>query len=304
MTRRHWAGFAALCLLAGSAWLFDQAFTGMWTGLLRMALHDGALALGLWSAGGKVASGHRNLFLARRPNPEWLKIALAGAAIFAIPQVLIAGAGGHVSELTVVLVFMLAPVAVVFAVAQKEAGFGADGNPLPRMMPALAGLGGAGLILPFAWPATSVGQAWLLAIAASALGAGVAAVWLHGLLAEAQLLRATALVCAGSGLVAGTFCWIGWAGWPPVTWQGLGFEALRCAVVELPILLLTVWLLREMEPGRFSARYLLMPLVTIVESFVMLRPPLSWTTAAGIALLAAGGWVLARDDSAPMKAIS
>jgi hypothetical protein len=61
--------------------------------------------------------------------------------------------------------------------------------------------------------------------------------------------------------------------------------------------LLTVWLLREMPPVRFSARWLLVVLVMIVESYALERPALTWTAALGVALVAGGALGLLRADS-------
>jgi len=135
---------------------------------------------------------------------------------------------------------------------------------------------------------------WITGVAlSSAMLAGLAAVWLHELLGQASVLRAAAVVVGSSGGFAAAFCWMGWQPIVDASAAGLGVEALRCAVFEAPILLLTVWLLREMRPVAFSSRLLTIPLVTIVESYLLLRPTLSWTTAAGVLLLAGGAAVLA-----------
>jgi len=45
-------------------------------------------------------------------------------------------------------------------------------------------------------------------------------------------------------------------------------------------------LLRGMSPVRFGARYLVVPLVTVVEGYVLLRPELTLRMGFGVALLA------------------
>jgi len=219
--------------------------------------------------------------------------------MFTVPEVLFAGAGGHVSALAGLLVFMLVPVVAIFAVAQKAAGFGADGNPLKWMAPALAGLGGAALLIPFDWPASIAGRIWLGAMVGSVVLAGAAAVWMHRLLQGVGLVRAAAVVFGATGLIAAAFCWVDWTAVPGWTWSAVAAEAGRCAGIEIPTLLLTVWLLREMPPVGFSARLLLVPLVTILESYLMTRSALSWTTVLGVVLMAGGGagLVMAKDDT-------
>jgi drug/metabolite transporter (DMT)-like permease len=286
MTRRVWLGFAVLCLLGGSAWVFDEALPAMLSGLFRLATHNLALGavFGLLAWLGK----------AEAREISWWKVAAAAIAMIAVPEILAAVASGSVSQLTEVLLYMLIPVVVMVAVAQKAAGFGADGNPLRMIVPALAGVGGAALIIPATLPPTVTGRLLVLAMGASAILAGLAAVWLHELLVQADVLRAAAVVAGSSGAVAGAFCWIGWLGIVDANAAGVGVEALRCLVFEGPILLLTVWLLREMRPVAFSARLLVIPLVTILESYVLLRPAVTWTTAAGVLLMAGGCAALLR----------
>jgi drug/metabolite transporter (DMT)-like permease len=283
MKRRVGLGYAALCLLGGSAWIFDEAYPAMLSGLVRFATHG--LAMGAVFAALSWRAG--------KGRTAWWKVAAAAVAMIAVPEILAAAASGSVSQLTEVLVYMLVPVVVVVAVAQRTAGFGADDNPLRRIVPALAGLGGAALAIPFTWPESVAGRLFVVAMAASAVVAGLAAVWLHDLLRQASVPRAAAVVAGSSGAVAGAFCWMGWHPSVEASAAGLGVEALRCTVFEVPILLLTVWLLREMRPVAFSSRLLTIPLVTIVESYLLLRPALSWTTAAGVLLLAGGAALLA-----------
>lgn len=292
MTRRVWAGFALLCLLAGSGWALDEAIPGLLHGLVRMAVHDGVLALvfGAVSPRDRSALSHSWRF--------WAEIALAGVAMFAIPQIIFGAAGGHVSGMTELLTFLLVPTIVVFVVAQQRAGFGSDESALVYLAPALAGLLGAVVILPFDLPQSALGRFWLVAIAGSAMLAGFAAVRLHSLLRGVGILRGAAVVFGASSLAAAAFCWVDWSG-NPVWSSGVAMgEAGRLMVVETPVLLLTVWLLREMKPIRFSARVLIVPLVMILEGYALERPPIDWTTGLGVILLAGGAVGLLRADSA------
>jgi drug/metabolite transporter (DMT)-like permease len=285
MTRRIWIGFATLCLLSGSAWIFDQAAPGLLPGLPSLAVHDGFLAVAFW-----VASLRQP-----RPPAPWAKLAAAAVAIFAVPQVLLAGAGGSVSSLDEVLVFLLVPVVVVVVVAQRSSSFGVDENPLRLMAPALAGLGGAALLLEFDAPATLAGKVWLAAMVVNAILAAIAAVQLHQWLRGVPVVRAAAIACAATSFTAAAFCRIEWTGLPAWDVQAAGAEALRCVVLEAPIVLLTVWLLRQIAPIRFASRLLIVPLVTIVEGFFFMRPALSWTSGLGLILMLAGAVGLLRE---------
>jgi drug/metabolite transporter (DMT)-like permease len=70
--------------------------------------------------------------------------------------------------------------------------------------------------------------------------------------------------------------------------------------VDLIQIVLVFWLLREMSPVRFAARYLVIPLLTIVEGYVALRPEVTARMVVGAVLLAGGSvWILfskASDD--------
>jgi hypothetical protein len=56
--------------------------------------------------------------------------------------------------------------------------------------------------------------------------------------------------------------------------------------------LLIVWLLREMQPVRFAARYLVIPLLTVLESYILMRPEWTLRMGCGTVLLAAGAGAL------------
>ena len=292
MTRRVWLGSGALCLLAGSGWALDEAVPGLLHGLLRMAVHDGVLAavFGLLSL--------RNRPRVTRGWKFWTEVATAGVAMFALPQVLFGAAGGHVSAGTELLVFLLVPVVVVFVVAQQTEGFGGAESALRYLAPALVGLLGAVLVLPFDWPPSAVGRLWIAAIVASAGLAGVAAVRLHRLLQGVGVWRAAAVMFGTSSVAGAAFCCVDWGGNPGWSGSVALWEVVRLVVVEAPILALTAWLMREMQPIRFSARVLTIPLVMIVEGYVLERPALDWTTALGVVLLAGGAVGLLRADSA------
>jgi len=45
-------------------------------------------------------------------------------------------------------------------------------------------------------------------------------------------------------------------------------------------------------PVRFAARYLVIPLLTLLESYVLVRPELTVRMVSGVMLLAAGGGML------------
>jgi hypothetical protein len=110
------------------------------------------------------------------------------------------------------------------------------------------------------------------------------------------LLRGVALADAIAvvGLVNAAFLLISSAVREEVVWRGNGLASVMsiASLVDLVEVLLIVWLLREMPPIRFAARYLVIPLLTVLESYVVMRPEWTVRMGFGTALLAAGGGML------------
>ena len=227
-------------------------------------------------------------------NPRRLsEVAFWGAALIAVPQVVMGGASGRVSGFTEVLLFTLVPAIVVIVEAQQDC-FGNAENPLTRLGPAIAGVGGAALVLPFALPESVGGQLWLTGLVASAVLSGVAATKLQKLVWEGAEVEAAGVICAACAVLSG----VGAAVWRvPVKSAGLRdwmIELAVCLLVDGPVFFLLVWLVRGMRPVAFAARFLLIPAVTVIEGVVLLRPQLNWTLGLGLVLLIGGGIYLLR----------
>ncbi len=296
MNKRVTAGFAVLCLASGSGWILDQVSQGVLSGSTRTAAHEGLLAFlfGVASLWSPQASPRRSAWSVD------LRLALWGIALFGLPLIVITAAGGSVSGLTVRLVFLLSPAILVFLTAQATSAFGEEESPLRLLVPSLAGFGGAALLLPFTWPATFTGMAWLIAIFAAATLSALASIRLHRILARVSLLRAAAIACGGTAIVAGASARLersDLAGEYSVI--AVGMEVARCVVVDGPIMFLTIWLLREMKPVNFASRYLLVPLITIIEGYLIERPTVNWTAFAGAFLVAAAATALLIDAPKP-----
>jgi hypothetical protein len=116
---------------------------------------------------------------------------------------------------------------------------------------------------------------------------GFCSVWLYRLLRGVRLAEAIAVVgLANAVFLLACAAMRGEMAW---SWSGLASPALLVDAVEVGLI---VWLLREMRPERFAARYLLIPLVTIVESDVVMRPEWTVRMGFGTVLLIAGGALL------------
>ena len=133
-----------------------------------------------------------------------------------------------------------------------------------------------------------------MAIVLSAILSAAAAIRLHRLLARVNVLRALAILCAAAATVSAFAYQVGYAPVSDWTHAQIIAEALRCIFLEAPMLFLFVYLLREMNPIAISCRYHLIPLVTIVESYLIERPHAAWTTYAGVLLMAVSATILIR----------
>jgi drug/metabolite transporter (DMT)-like permease len=189
------------------------------------------------------------------------------------------------------LVFGLVPFLTVFVMAQRV------GGDLRLLVPAVVGVGGLALVVPFAWPSSNVGVGWLVGMAIAAGFVAVAGIRMHGLMRGASTVWAGALGSGAAALLAGAAWWVMERGPVDFGWRVVAMEVGWSLVVDLPLVLLTIWLVREMRPVGFAARFLSVPLVTILGGLGVMRPVVVWTTWLGLALVAGGCWVLLRNQA-------
>ena len=295
-----WLGFALYCVALGSRWIVDQAVPPPLTGLASVGAHH-VLLFGVW-VGWCLVRRPGGIKLLRK---TWWQVALLAATVFVVPNAIIEGAGGTVDGLSEALVFTLAPVGVVFAVAQQSFEFGMQSDPRRLLGPALAGVFGAALLIPFTMPPSVAGKLWLAALVASAVGAGLAAVRLHGLLQGVPVAAAAALT---SGVIAGVG--LGFSHRHGAALVALGadhrallLETLQTLWLDAPLLLLSLWMTRDLPPLAVVTRYPLVLLVTIVESYFLMHGTGSLVMLAGGLLVAVSVvWLLRtavamKDDS-------
>jgi drug/metabolite transporter (DMT)-like permease len=272
--RSVWIAFGLLCLLSATAWVVPYAGEQL-PGLERQGLLFGAVGLAAL-----CFTGCRQVVRA-----GW-RLAVAGVGFFGLPILIVEAARGSVGEISRSALFAMVPVVVVLVIVTGSTAGGAR----RLLIPALVGLGGLLLLLPLDFSTSMRGQAMLGLISAAVVVVGVCSVWLFRVLDGMELPEAAAgiglanalflLVC---GAVRGELVW---------NWSGLASVASLSSLVDVVEIVLIVWLLREMPPARFAARYLLIPLVTIVESFIVMRP--QWTARMGFGtmLLAVGAAAL------------
>lgn len=271
-----WALFAVLCVLSATSWIVPR--DGVYPVLEQQGLMFGLVGL--------IA-----LCFVRRSNwpRAWWRIAVAGVGFFGISVVATEVVRGSVGEISRSALFALAPVVVVLAMVTADASSGAR----RLLVPALVGIGGLWLLLPLDFSSSVRGRLMTLLVGTVVVGVGVCSVWLYRLLSGAGLASAVAVI----GLVNAVFLLGCAAVRGELVACGLASVVSLSSLVDAVEVVLLVWLLREMPPVRFAARFLVIPLVTILESYVVMRPEGTARMVFGTVLLAvgAGALLLLRD---------
>ena len=284
-------GVAALCLVSGSGWLLVQAYPSElgypFAGCIHFAV-IGAVT-GLYALGASLRNTERR-------STGWVSLlttCVAGVCLFALPAAALQFVGGVVPPVTGVALFCLVPVMTVVCVGYLPTlrRSSAELKTMPGLlMPGVAGMGGALLLFPINLPGSWLRGLAFGTVVAVCLVVALANIWMHRALQgtrTAPSVAAIALVCA---LLLGMYGLR--VGWPALNAEVLAGEALRCAVIDLPVVWVTVWLMREVHPARLAARFLLAPLVTVLEGYAVARGPVPVRTIVGVALLCAGGLLL------------
>ena len=278
-----WIAFAVLCVLSGTSWAIPREVSNGLPPLEQQGVLFGVIGLvALVFAGRGVWSQSRRLRYAR--------LAAVAVGFFGVPVVAVEYARGSVPAMSRSALFAMVPVVVVLMVGAGDAMGREERGARHLLVPALAGLGGLLLLLPLDFSGSMRGWVMLAVVCAAVVVLGIASVWLYRLLRGLALTDAIAVV----GIANAVFLLAWSAVGEEIVWRGNGLVSVisPASWVDVVEVLLIMWLLREMPPVRFAARYLAIPLLTILESFVLLRPEWTVRMGFGTALLAAGAGTL------------
>jgi hypothetical protein len=264
MTRRIWVLFAIFCVLSSADWL--------------LPVTDGPSPL-MQQCLTYALAGAISLALSRRLHRS-LMLAMYGVALLGLPAVLLSQASAHLPDVTITAIFALVPAMVVLLIVQQ------DDNARGMLMPSITAFAGLLFVLPVNFPGYTSARLWLMAPLAAALLVSCASVKLYGLLRENTLLPSAATACVANAAVLLIACIAtGQATLPRTTLNGLFFLSTALHVAILLVLLL---LLREMSPGHLAARFLIVPLLTVLEGLVLVRPEITWRIGIGFAVSVTG----------------
>ena len=216
-----------------------------------------------------------------------MRLAVAGVAFLGVPACLIHWAGNGIPSIATSATFALLPAVIVLvttgggATQDKGEGWGA-------LAPAL---GGVLLLIPAGLPGSLKGQLMLAVAFVAVVLVAISGVWMHRLMQGVAIEETVIIVCFANAsfLAVGGLVGRGFAD----GWRGLMAMLSLSSGVDLIQMILVFWLLREMTPVRFGTRYLVIPLLTIVEGYVVLRPEVTSRMVVGAALLIGGAaWIL------------
>ncbi|MCU1250925.1 MAG: hypothetical protein JWQ49_3954 [Edaphobacter sp.] len=285
-----WIAFVVLCVLSGTSWAISREMSDGLPLLEQQGIVFGVIGLfALLFAGRRMWS--------RRMAPLYVRLAAAAVGFFGVPMVVAEYARGSVPAISRSALFALVPVVVVVvmavAVAAGESAGREERGARLFLMPALAGLGGLLLLLPLQFSASARGRTMQSIVCAAVVLVGLSSVGLYRLLRGVAFADAIAVV----GVANAAFLLVWSAVREDLLWRGNDLASVMSIaslvdLVDVAEVLLIVWLLREMPPIRFAARYLVIPLLTVLESYVVMRPEWTVRMGFGTALLAAGGGML------------
>lgn len=233
--------FGILCILSSSAWVV-QPFPDLnpLPPLQRQGL--------LFTTAGLIA-----LVVSRRKKQSEemstqsrLPLAAAGLAFFGLPALVIERTSSDVPETARAALFSMVPIVIVIALAAGNEKHPAEKGARRSLVPALVGLAGLLLLLPFNLSYSTRGNIMLAVVFAVVALVGISSVWLFRLLQSVELWNAAATLCLSNA----TFLLLSGAATGNLTWNSSVFSSLLSlssliSLLEIPLLL---WLAREMPP--------------------------------------------------------
>jgi hypothetical protein len=269
MTWRRWIGFLLLCVWSSVGWITSEVLPPRMGVVAGQGLHFlliGAVALGVaFCRGNGMGSPWTS---------GWVWIAGAGLGLIGVPFLLLEYVGGMVSGTLVVIL---------------------AGGTMRLLVPALVGVAGILLVVPVSLPGSVRGYLGLGLVGIAVIVTGLSLSFMHRLLAGRDLVVSLGLISLVNGVLLGL---VGVpTGGVELSWTLLGFEVVRGLLLDAPVIILLVWLVRDLEPHRVSARYLVAPLFTVVEGYLAMRPGWDWRMFVGVLLIGSGAAWLLRADS-------
>jgi drug/metabolite transporter (DMT)-like permease len=280
-----WAAFAGLCVLVSSSRLLPAVTADSTSSIAQQSCFYGVVGFIAL-----IIAGRRLLVRIKQRKLLWLQLAGVSILLLGMPAIVSEWARDGLSDITQAALFALVPFLVVVVAMGREPTAGEDLGVRRFFAPALAGFGGVLLLLPFNLPVSVRGRIMLGVLLVAIVLVGFASEWIYRLLRGFEIMEALAIVCLSNAIFLAA-CSIAIS--PAFgSWSGVSSLTSLSALCYLLELLLLIWSFREMPPARLAARFLVVPLLTILEGLAILRPAFTVRMAAGLILLAGGAGYL------------
>ncbi|RSL15074.1 hypothetical protein EDE15_0550 [Edaphobacter aggregans] len=287
-----WIGFLLLCLLRATAWIIPSNPDSL------PAAEQQALLYGIAGIGAFLFA--RRGLTHRLGTSAWASLSITSVGLLGLPVVLIGWAQGSITETGISALFAAVPAVVAIGMAT-----GTEGAGRKFLTPALVAFGGALLLLPVDLPGSLSGDLKLAGLILAILLVGICSVRMFRLLQSVAYLDAVVIIGLSNAvflmiycITNGSFLW---------RWNQLAPITSIASSIDLIEIALLVWLLRELPPIRLSARYLVIPLLTVIEGYIVLQPQITARLTVGTTLLtASAAWILfARiEENEPVLSLS
>jgi drug/metabolite transporter (DMT)-like permease len=284
MKRTAWLSFIVFCVLSSGAWLIpaptepDAAFEQH--GLLYLIT---ALIL-----------------CALQPHPRWLmdhwqrwlRISISGIALFGLPAILAQLTAGSISPYTVSAIFALLPIPAILVLTQQDSNADQTRDVRRFFAPALIVITGLLLLIPTDLPHSTRGLYLLPLTCACLIVVAIASVRIYDPLQKTTLPQALSIILFTNGC----FLLAAAAITGHLSPDNLHPAALISLsnTLYLAVNILLIVLFRNLAPLLLSTRYLLIPLLTILQGIVLLRPHFTLQMGCGLLLMIGGlAWFFA-----------
>ena len=278
--------FVAFCLLVSSRWLLESAYPPAASTQASEAVGC-LLVAGILVSWSQLPRSRKRVSAAQQVF-SW-KLCFAAAAAVSGPAVISLVADRHVSGENATLALALTPVVV--AVASSVLGEAIDDDFAARLWPGLAGVAGLLLLLP--QPRFS---SWRfdLALGLMPFTAGVSASWVSQslFLPRPVYLRVSPRfpwVAPSLGFAATVFGALALRGFQPGTRPVFSLSA---AALDGLTFWLSLSVLGRLGAVCWSAQFLVIPLLTLIQGVLFLRPVLDARSWLAFVLLAGSGGYL------------
>ena len=293
-TRRHraYGAFLLLCLLLASEWTLEFVFPGSQS----RSLFGQGIAYALLALAALPFSRRTSRL---QPRSLCIQIAVTSVLFLGLPALVLTVVQG-ISSAVISALFTLTP-AIVVLVAASLSNERRDLRSL--LLPSLIGLAGALSVLPLTLPASFSGWITFVSILVIVILAAIAAVRLHPLMRSRPFVPALMIAMASNALLL--LMWLTLR--HEISLSSIDLAPQTAALVALRLMeaLLILWLVREMMPIQFSARYTVIPFLSICEGGIIIHAGLTLRLIIGaVLLLLATCWLLFAGDKPQTETLS